>query len=103
MIIYMKSAHQAVQHKHAQWQVVHEGRGGGGQEFLVPLCRCFLLRSCISKYISTFGPGGCCGCQVVFALLLALVNIFLWLPLPPPPVANQGQLGRQEGLSPCEG
>ena len=45
---------------------------------------------------------GAVGCQEVFALVLALVNISLLLP-PPLPLANQGQLGRQEGLSPCEG
>ena len=47
---------------------------------------------------------GAVGCQEVFALVLALVNIFLLLPLLPLPLlANQGQLGRQEGFSPCEG
>ena len=49
---------------------------------------------------------GAVGCQEVFALVLALVNISPLLPLclsASLPLADQGQLGLQEGLSPCEG
>ena len=99
----MKSAHQAVHHKHAQWQVVHEGRGVVAKNFLCLSVGVFYCAPALANILVLLVQEAAGGCQVVFALLLALVNIFLWLPLPPPPVANQGQLGRQEGLSPCEG
>ena len=74
----------------------------GGQEFLAPLLL-FYCAHALANILVLLAEGAV-GCQEVFALVLALVNISLLLPLPLPlPLANQGQLGRQEGLSPCEG
>ena len=99
MIIYMKSAHGAVLQKQAQWQV-HEGQGVSGQEFLAPLLQCFLLRSCISKYISTFGRGGCwmprgicactCSCKYISTLATAASSM---------PLANQAPCAQNDKIN----